>query len=137
MPYDWGPHYIVPTEAIKVYSNQVLLREDYDEDLLRRELQELNLEGNIVKITNPWYFRKKGTPTWIKIGESSDRAQNFPARWDTRGLPDGQYEILGLMHVSVRKGNTEYTIARQNAVEVTVKNPPRQVLQWRQYPSKN
>ncbi len=137
MPYDWGPQYIVPTEVIKVYSNQVLLRESYDEDLLRKELQELSLDGSVIKITNPWYFRKKGTPTWIKIGESSDRAENFPVRWDTRFLPDGQYEILGLMHVSVKKGNTEHTIARQNVAEVTVKNPPQQVLQWWQYPDEN
>ncbi len=137
MSYNWGPHYIVPTEAIKVYSSQVLLRESYDEDLLHKELLELGLEGSIVKITNPWYFRKKDAPTWIKIGESSDRASNFPVRWDTTGLPDGEYEILGLMHVTVRKGNAEYIIARQNIAEVTVKNPPREVLQWRQYPDKN
>ena len=122
MPYDWGPHYIVPTETLKTYSGQVLLRENYDDNLLAKELEELNLTGNVVRVNNPWYYRKKGTATWIKIGESSNRAENFPVRWDTTGIPNGKCEVLGLMHVSVSKGNMEYTIARQNIIEVAVKN---------------
>ncbi len=135
MPYNWGPHYIVPTEVLETYSGRVLLREDYNDDLLLKELEELGITGNIVEVTNPWYFRKKGTRTWIKLGESSDRAKNFPARWDTSNLPDGQYEILGMMHVSVISGNMDYTIASNNVVEVTVQNPSKQVLEWRRYPS--
>jgi hypothetical protein len=137
MPYNWGPHYIVPTEALEIYSGQVLLREDYDDDLLLKELEELGLTGSIVRVTNPWYFRKKGTQTWIKLGESSDRVKNFPVRWDTSDLPDGQYEILGMMHVSVISGNVEYTIASHNITEVKVKNPPKHVLNWRKYPNDN
>jgi hypothetical protein len=60
--------------------------------------------------------------TWIKIGESEDREENFPVRWDTSALENGLYEVLGLMHVSVKKGKEEKVIARQNIVEVTVKN---------------
>jgi hypothetical protein len=107
---------------MKIYSGAVQLREEYRDDLLQKELEEMNLSGPIVKVVNPWYFRKKGTDTWIKIGESEDRQQNFPVRWDTIGLENGQYEILGLMHVFVRKNGGETAIARQNIVEVTVQN---------------
>ena len=122
MPYNWGPHYSVPSEVMKTYSGAVQLREEYQDDLLHKELEEMNLSGPIVKVVNPWYFRKKGTDTWIKIGESEDRQQNFPVRWDTISLENGQYEILGLMHVFVRKNGGETAIARQNIVEVTVQN---------------
>ena len=122
MPYNWGPHYLVPSEVMKTYYGAVQLREEYQDDLLHKELDEMNLSGPIVKVVNPWYFRKKGTDTWIKIGESEDRQQNFPVRWDTVGLENGQYEILGLMHVFVRKNGGETAIARQNIVEVTVQN---------------
>ena len=150
MPYNWGPHYIVPTEVIKTYSGSVLLREEFDEDLLHKEMEEIGLTGPIVRVTNPWYYRKKNTDTWIKIGESDDRRRNFPVRWDTADLKNGQYEILGLMHAFVRKGgpvswdtislangqyeemgfkpiftrkgDEETAIARQNVVEVTVEN---------------
>jgi ATP-dependent DNA ligase len=122
MPFNWGPNFIVPSEALKSYSGMVLLREEYDEELLEKELEELGIEGVVDKVTNPWYYRKKNTDTWIKIGESRNRAQNFPVSWDTSGLKNGKYEVLGLMHVFVRGGNKEYAIARQNIVEVTVKN---------------
>lgn len=122
MPYNWGPHYLVPSEVMKIYSGAVQLREELEEELLHKELEELKLTGPIVRIVNPWYYRKKDTDTWIKIGESTDRAQNFPVRWDTAGLENGQYEILGLMHVFVRKDGEETAIARENVVEVTVKN---------------
>jgi hypothetical protein len=122
MPYNWGPHYIVPSEVMKSYSRAVQLREEFDEDALCKELEEMNLKGPVVRLYNPWYYRKKNAETWIKIGESSDRQQNFPVRWDTTGLKNGQYEILGLMHVIVRKNGDEVSIARENVVEVTVKN---------------
>ena len=122
MPYNWGPRYIVPSAVLKKYSGSVLLREEFDEDLLRKELEELGLTGPIVRVTNPWYYRKKNTDTWIKIGESKDRQENFPMRWDTTTLENGRYEILGLMHVFVKKDGGETAIARENVVEVTVEN---------------
>jgi hypothetical protein len=122
MSYNWGPQYIVPSEAIKRYFGIVRLRETFDADLLRKELAELNLSGPIVQITNPWYYRKKNSGTWIKIGESSDREENFPVRWDTSNLENGQYEVLGLMHISVKRDDTMKVIARENVVEVTVQN---------------
>ena len=122
MSHNWGPHFIVPTDALKSYSGIVKLREQLDEDLLSKELEEFGISGSISKITNPWYYRKKDTQTWIKIGESENKRENFPVTWDTRGLKDGRYEVLGLMHVFVKKNGTERTIARQNVVEVTVKN---------------
>ena len=122
MSHNWGPHYIVPSPAIKKYSGNVLLREELDEDILKIELEEMNLEGHIIRITNPWYYRRKNTTTWIKIGESSDKPQNFPIRWDTVNLENGQYEIFGLMHVFVSINGGETAIARENVVEVTVEN---------------
>ena len=71
MSYNWGPHYIVPTEVIKTYSGGVL-----------------------------------------------------PVRWDTTDLENGQYEVMGLMHVFVEEeeGIKGKAIARENIVEVTVEN---------------
>ena len=122
MAYNWGPHYIVPSETLKSYSGSVRLREEFDEDLLRKELEELDLSGPIVRVTNPWYYRKKNTDTWIKIGESNDRHENFPVRWDTTNLENGQYDVLGLMHAFVKKGSEEKAIARENIIEVAVEN---------------
>jgi hypothetical protein len=107
---------------MKTYSGAVQLREELDEDSLLKELEELGMPGPVLRISNPWYYRKKNSETWIKIGESSDKQQNFPIRWDTTGLENGQYEVLGLMHAYVRKGDGERAIARQNVVEITVKN---------------
>lgn len=122
MSYNWGPYYIVPTDVLKSYSGAVVLREEFDEELLRKEMEALGLAGPIAKIINPWYYRRKGAETWVKIGESSDEHQNFPVRWDTAGLKNGQYEVMGLMHVFVKKNGTETAIARQNIVEVNVQN---------------
>jgi hypothetical protein len=122
MSYNWGPHYIVPSELLKSYSGSVRLREQFDEDLLRKELKELGLTGPIVRVTNPWYFRKKNAGTWIKIGESQDRHENFPVRWDTTSLENGQYEVMGLMHVFVKKDGEVTAIARENVVQVAVEN---------------
>jgi len=122
MAFDWGPHFIVPSESLTSFSGVVRLRESLDEDLLHRELEELGISGAVVKIANPWYFRKKGAGSWIKIGESQDMEENFPVRWDTSGLENGSYEILGLMHVSILEHETEHVIARQSVVDVTVAN---------------
>ena len=75
-----------------------------------------------MRVTNPSYYRRKTTSTWIRIGESDDRHNNFPVRGDTTKLENGQYEVLGLMHVFVKKGDEGKAIARQNVVEVTVEN---------------
>jgi len=122
MSYNWGPHYIVPTAVLKTYSGAVVLREEFDGDLLRRELESLGITGPITKIINPWYYRVKGADSWLKIGESTDEHENFPTRWDTTSLKNGQYEVMGLMHVFVKKNGKETAIARQNVVEVTVEN---------------
>ncbi|MCF8145998.1 MAG: hypothetical protein K9N21_18985 [Deltaproteobacteria bacterium] len=122
MSFDWGPHFIVPSESLTSFSGVVRLRESLDEELLHKEMEELGISGAVVKITNPWYFRKKGTGSWIKIGESQDMEENFPVRWDTSGLENGSYEILGLMHVSISEHETEHVIARQSIVDVTVAN---------------
>jgi hypothetical protein len=44
-------------------------------------------------------------------------------QWDTSAVQNGSYEVLGLMHVAVKRVKEEKTIARQNIVEVTVMNP--------------
>jgi hypothetical protein len=42
--------------------------------------------------------------------------------WDTTNLENGKYEVMGLMHVFVRKEGKDITIAGQNVVEVAVEN---------------
>ena len=122
MSLNWGPHFIVPSETLRSFSGRVLLRETFDEDLLQKELRELGLSGYSLKATNPWYYREKGTETWIKIGESSDQEQNFAVPWDTTTLANGQYQVLGLMHVLVKTEEEEVIVARQNLVDVSVEN---------------
>jgi hypothetical protein len=146
MSYDWGPHYIVPTDVIKTYSGSVLLREEFDEELLRKQMDERGLSGSIVRMSNSWFYRKKNSEIWTKIGESNDIRRNFPVRWDTNYLENGQYEIIGFMQafvdsvkldevtlangeyekwfkpISVKKHLAKRALGEQNIVEVTVKN---------------
>ena len=146
MSYNWGPFYIVPTEAIKTYSGSVLLREEFDEELLRKQLDKRELSGSISRMSNRWFYRKKNSETWTKIGESNDILGNFPVRWDTTYLENGQYEIIGFMQafvdsvkldevtlangeyekwykpISVKKHLEKRVIGEQNIVEVTVEN---------------
>jgi len=122
MSINWGPHFIVPSETLRALSGRVLLRESFDDELLRKELEALGYSGAPFRATNPWYYRKKGSETWIKIGESADRDTNFSVPWDTTALENGEYQVLGLMHVFVKKGDTELAVARQNIVDVTIQN---------------
>ena len=98
------------------------MREDLDDDLLHKELKVLGISGAVLKISNPWYYRRKNTETWIKIGESEDREENFPVKWDTSKLENGDYEVLGLMHVFVKAQDAEHIIAGQNIVDVNIEN---------------
>jgi len=122
MSLNWGPHFIVPSEVLKTYSGKVLLREYFDEQVLNQELETLGLAGLQKRAVNPWYYRKKGSETWIKIGESADEKNNFSVSWDTVPLENGDYEILGLMHVVIQRGQKEVVLARQNIVTVSVEN---------------
>jgi hypothetical protein len=122
MSKNWGPHFIVPTGTSQKYSGAVRLRETLDRELIAAELADLGLPQKVVKVTNPWYYRKQGTETWIKVGESDQENQNFAVTWDTTRLENGRYEVLGLMHVFVSEGGREGAIARQGLVQVAVEN---------------
>ena len=122
MSLNWGPHFIVPSKTLRAFSGKVLLRENFDEELLKKELNELGYAGTPFRATNPWYYRKKDGETWIKIGESADRAGDFAVQWDTTVLKNGAYQVFGLMHVFVKKNDVEVAVARQNIVDVTVEN---------------
>lgn len=122
MSVNWGPFFIVPSEAQKTLSGRVVLRERFDEALLSKELDELGYSGAAIKATNPWYYRKKNTESWIKVGESSDKQNNFAVPWETTKFNNGEYQVMGVMHVSIKKGDEEQTIARQNIMDVTIKN---------------
>jgi hypothetical protein len=111
-----------PFGNIKTFSGRALLRETNDEELLKKELEELGYEGNPIRATNPWYCRKKGAETWIKIGESAEKRDNLPVSWDTTRLENGEYQVLGLMHVWVKKDRQELVVARENIVNVVVEN---------------
>jgi hypothetical protein len=144
--YDWGPHYLVPSKALLNYSGCVLLREEFDEELLRKQMDERGLSGSIARVRNLWFYRKKYSETWTKIGESNDILGNFSVRWDTTCLENGQYEIVGFMlaivdsvkcdeitlangqyekwykPIFVKKHLEKWIIGEQNIVEVTVEN---------------
>ena len=122
MSYNWGPHFIVPSETLRTFSGRILLREDLDEGLLRKDLDSMGLTGSVVRISNPWYIRLTGEDTWLKVGESDDQSSNFPVTWDTTQVENGNYEVLGLMHVFVKQEHQQAVVARQNFVQVTVKN---------------
>lgn len=122
MSYNWGPHFIVPSETLRTFSGRILLREDLDESLLRKDLDSMGLTGSVVRISNPWYIRLTGEDTWLKVGESDDQSSNFPVTWDTTQVENGNYEVLGLMHVFVKQEHQQAVVARQNFVQVTVKN---------------
>jgi hypothetical protein len=123
MSINWGPHFIVPSKNLVNLSGKVVLRESYDEDLLTKELTEIGFSGVPYRATNPWYYRKQKTETWIKIGESADKENWFSVPWDTTSLKNGDYQVLGLMHVFIKEGDREVVICRQNIVDVKVENP--------------
>ncbi|MBN1151908.1 MAG: hypothetical protein JXA58_01745 [Dehalococcoidia bacterium] len=122
MSSNWGPHFIVPSETLRTFSGRILLREYLDEETLRRDLDSMGLMGAVVRISNPWYIRPIGTDTWLKVGESDDQVSNFPVSWDTTRVENGSYEVLGLMHVYVKQGDQQAVVARQNVVQVDVRN---------------
>jgi hypothetical protein len=122
MSVNWGPHFIVPSKKLVNLSGKVVLRESFDEELLKKELTELGYSGSPFRATNPWYFRKKNTETWIKIGESADRENWFSVPWDTTSLENGDYQVFGLMHVFIKEGDRELVLCRQNMVDVKIEN---------------
>jgi hypothetical protein len=123
MSINWGPHFIVPSKKLVKLSGKVVLRESFDDDLLKKELKELGIAGSPFRAVNPWYYRKKNAETWIKIGESSDRENWFSVPWDTTSLEDSAYQVLGLMHVYIKDGDRELVLCRQNIVDIKVANP--------------
>ena len=112
----------MPSKLLTTLSGHVQLREFYDEELVHKELEEIGLDGSIIGASNPWYYRRKDRDTWIQIGESSDQMANFPMSWDTSRLENGDYEVLGLMHIFVRHGHLIDIIARQRIADVTIHN---------------
>ena len=50
MSINWGPNFIVPSEVAKDFSGIVVLRENFDEGLLRTELKNLGLDGAVVRV---------------------------------------------------------------------------------------
>lgn len=67
-------------------------------------------------------MQEKGAETWIKIGESAEKKDNFAVSWDTTRLENGEYQVFGLMHVWVTKDRQELIVARENIVDVVIEN---------------
>jgi|GEM_PF-194827 len=118
----WGPQFIVPTVTIRKYAGCVLLRETLDDELLGKELESLGISGRPVCYTNAWFIRKLGTQTWIKIGESSNRVQDFGVRLDTAEVADGPYQVMGFMSVTVRTPERDLIVSRQSIAEFNIRN---------------
>lgn len=112
----------MPSETLRSFSGRVVLREDYDDKLLMKELASLGYEGLPFHVSNPRCYRKKNSETWIKIGESSDREKHFSVSWDTKTLENGDYEVMGFMHVVITRDEQEFSITRQNIMEVRIEN---------------
>ena len=123
MPENWGPYFIVASILRKSESRSTVLRESFDYEVLRQELITNGLSPDVVKVINPWFYRKQNSNTWLMIGESDNIEENFPVEWDISRLQNGSYEIMALMQVFVAESVTEDTIiARQNITEVTIRN---------------
>ena len=124
MSYNWGPYLIIPSEALKNCSDVVKLQTEHDKGLPPRQLEDLGTyrwatPGNIVAITQTWYYRKKKTKTWIKIGDPNDKLEDFNVMWDSTGSKDAPYEVLGRLRVFVRKGDAEDDVAGDSAAQIT------------------
>ena len=123
MAKSWGPYLMVSSSLSKANSKKVILNESFNFDLLRQELISAGLPLEIVKVSNPWYYRRKYNARWLKIGESSDIENDFPVEWDITGLEVGRYEVMGLMHMFGEEDCLEKLVTvGQNIAEVTVKN---------------
>lgn len=118
----WGPQFIVPCISIKKYYGCVLLRQNLDDDLLKKELKAMEISGLPAGYVNAWYIRKKGISSWIKIGESSDRERDFCIRLNTRQFQNGAYQILGFMSVKVKSEKNEWIISKQNIADFDIYN---------------
>jgi hypothetical protein len=119
----WGPQFLVPTISIKHYSGRVLLRETLDDEMLRKELDAMRVSGQPFAYSNGWYIRKKGTQTWIKVGESTAREHDFGIRLDTTELENGAYQVLGFMSAKVKTDDMkEIIVSRQNIADFEIRN---------------
>jgi len=118
----WGPQFLVPTIAIKRYFGCVVLRESLDEELLKKELSALGISGYLTGVTNAWYVRKKGSQTWIKVGESSNKQMDFAVRFDSADFHNGEYQVLGFMSVKVKTEDREIIVSRQNIADFDIRN---------------
>jgi len=119
---NWGPQFFVPTVAIKEYCGCVLFRGNLNDDLLKKELEYLNIDGNPSAYNLDWHIRKKGTLTWIKIGESFNRIMDFGVRLDTTEFEKGTYQIMGFLSVKIRMKEKELVVSRQSIAEFKIKN---------------
>ena len=122
MSQNWGPQCVVPSPLRRTYRGTITLCESLDRDLLRQNLVALEMPIDVVSINNSWYYRRSNSENWLGIGESDDSDNGFPVTWDTSLLPNGRYEVIGLMRVVTKEGITERTIAHPNFTEVVIKN---------------
>ncbi len=119
---NWATHFTASSDTSRTFSGRILLREEIDEALIRRTLDQLGLMGPIVKIKNQWFIRKVGEDTWLQVGESDEKASSFPVQWDSSTVQNGDYELLEQMNVFVKAGNEQKVVSRTNTLKVAVNN---------------
>jgi hypothetical protein len=119
---NWGPQFFVPTLAINRYCGCVILRGNLDDELLKKELEDLAVEGYPKGYSNVWYIRRRGAQTWIRIGESFNRDMDFGVRLDTAGFDNGTYQILGFLSVTVKTQEGEVVVSRQSIADLEIRN---------------
>lgn len=118
----WAPQFIVPTVAINRYHGCVVLRGNFDDELLQKELKALRINGTPTGYHTCWYIRKKGTTTWVRVGESSRREEDFRVRLHTSELSNGSYQVMGFMSVNVKTKEKEVVISSQSIADFVIKN---------------
>ena len=59
MPVNWGPHFIVPSKNLVNLSGRVLLRESFDDELLKKDLTELGFFWHPLPGSKSLVFQKK------------------------------------------------------------------------------
>jgi hypothetical protein len=120
--HNWGPRFIASGDAARVLSGRVLLKEELDEGLLRRDLDSMGLSGPVVRVMNHWFIRRLGEETWLQLGASDEPSSGFQLSWDSSTVSNGDYEVLEQMNVFVKDGSQQRVVARTNAVRVAVNN---------------
>ncbi len=118
----WGTHFTALPDTSRTLSGRVVLREELDRAQLRRDLDQLGLQGPVVRVMNQWYIRKLGHDAWLQLGEADEQDSRFVVQWNSTSVENGDYEVMEKMNVFVKAGQEQKVVSRTNTVRVAVNN---------------